>query len=139
VHRWWSAAALAVLGPGLAAVATEFVLKPLVGRTLDGDLAFPSGHAVRVAAVSFVVLVLLAAQRGPCRRPTRLFVGLLAVLVPIAAAYAVVGLTWHYTTDAVGGVIVAAAIVTATALVLDAVHRPSSSASRSEWAASIFS
>ncbi|MFC5141935.1 phosphatase PAP2 family protein [Actinomycetospora rhizophila] len=119
-QRWWSAAALAVLGPGLAAVSTEFLLKPLVGRTLDGDLAFPSGHAVRVAAVSVVVLVLLVAGHRPRHRPARIAIGSAAVLLPACAAYALVALTWHYTTDAIGGVLVAVAVVIAIALVLDA-------------------
>jgi len=39
-----AAALLALAGPAIAAILTELVLKPLVGRRLDGGLEYPSGH-----------------------------------------------------------------------------------------------
>jgi len=48
-------AALAVLGPGLAGVATT-VLKPAIGRQLDVPaglwFSFPSGHTAGAAAIA---------------------------------------------------------------------------------------
>jgi len=42
-RRRWPAVTLAVAGPLTAVLLTEFVLKPLIGRTHDGGLALPAG------------------------------------------------------------------------------------------------
>ncbi|PWV82638.1 undecaprenyl-diphosphatase [Prauserella marina] len=60
-------AVLAVAGPCLCVVVTTG-LKPLVGRTINGDfLSFPSGHTALLTAVA-LVLGLLVADLGMARR-----------------------------------------------------------------------
>ncbi len=85
-----------LVGPPLALVTCELVVKPLVGRHLGGGLSYPSGSTVGAAA-----LATAAALAVPARwRPVTLVVG---------AAYtqwmgvAVVALQWHFPTDAVAG------------------------------------
>jgi undecaprenyl-diphosphatase len=118
LRGWPRGAVLAVAGPGLAAAITHFLLKPLVGRTIDGGLAFPSGHTTGAVATALVVVVL--ALRARLARAAR------AALVLAAAAYAgavVVALIvgrFHYATDTVGGACVAVATVLGVALAIDA-------------------
>jgi hypothetical protein len=66
--------------------------------------AFPSGHAVRGAAVYGLVawLVLLVVRR----RPVRIAVAGLAVVAILGSALARVALVAHWPTDVIGGVIV---------------------------------
>jgi len=103
-----------------AEVAGEYVLKPLIDRTLEGDLVFPSGHTTGVAVLAAVIAVLLA---GPLRPPWPAAVRLLLVLAAFLAAgvtaVAMIGMGAHYFTDTVGGAAVAVGIVLATALALD--------------------
>lgn len=111
-------ALLAVIGP----VATGLVitaLKPVIDRTKNGDLAYPSGHmgaAVAVAIVAALLLVsVLDVRGGPAVA--------LVVAVP-GATGAVVGLAmtvtgYHYLTDVVGGFCMAIAIVLSVAVILD--------------------
>ena len=105
---------LAIVGPLLASVLTEYVLKPLVHReTSSGALTFPSGHATGVTTVVVVLLVLLYRRYG------RTFA--LGALPLLAAVVGVVGvasvrLHYHYLTDVVGGV----GVGTATVLALTA-------------------
>src|SRR5207248_913115 len=65
--------AATVLVPGLA----EFVAKPLVDRTRDGALLYPSAHVTAATTMSLVVLILL--ERWGRRR-------LLALAAPVAGA-----------------------------------------------------
>ncbi len=111
-------AVLVVAGPVAAGVATT-VLKPVVDRTKDGDLAYPSGHMAAATALAVVVallLVSLAGVRGWWA------VALLAA-VPLLTG-GIVGLAmtvtgYHYPTDAVGGFCIGVATVLGLALVLD--------------------
>jgi len=114
-------AMLCILGPGLAALATDQVLKPVVGRTLYGSLAFPSGHttgAVAVAAVIGVLMLGPSHPRGLSVHARRLIAGL-ALAVSGGTAIGLVALRWHYSTDTVGGVCVALIVVTTVALAID--------------------
>lgn len=113
-------AVLAVLGPGLTGVVTTLT-KPLIGRTINGDFAYPSGHAGGATALGLVVALVLVTLLRP--RPAR--AALLVVAGPLLAGGAVavllVAADWHYATDAVGGVCTAVAVVLGSALVLDGV------------------
>jgi membrane-associated phospholipid phosphatase len=111
-RRWWLAAAT-VLGP-IAAVALVKVFKPLLGREKQGGLAYPSGHTT-VAVVVLGVAVLAA--------------GLAWWAVLIAIAWCAlgmvgVGITYHYFTDTVGGLLLGTAIVCVAALVLRRAPHP---------------
>jgi undecaprenyl-diphosphatase len=111
-------AVLAVAGPVLSGLTTT-LLKPVIERTKNGELVYPSGHMAASVAVALVVALLLVSVLRP--RPwVRI-----AVLVAIPGMTgAVMGLAmtvtnYHYLTDAVGGFCVAVAVVTGLALVLD--------------------
>jgi membrane-associated phospholipid phosphatase len=120
VTRRWRGVLLVVIAVPLAAALTDWVLKPVIGRTLRGDLSFPSGHTTGVFAVAAVLTVLLT---GPLRprlaAPVRLLCVLAAFLAASATAAAMVGMGAHYFTDTVGGVAVAVGAVLATALAID--------------------
>jgi membrane-associated phospholipid phosphatase len=115
--RWRAAACVA--GPLATAVLVEYVLKPAVGRHYEGVLSYPSGNVADVAAVAAALSV--AAPRWI--RPVVIVAGAVAVgLITVA----VIGLRWHYPSDALAGAVLGVALV----LLADgAVHlaRPSGS------------
>jgi len=114
-------AALACLAVPGAVALTEFVLKPLVGRTIHGAyLCFPSGHATASFALATTCAVLLASPARP-RLPgaVRLLLVLGAAVVAAAVAIAMVALRHHYFTDAVAGTAVGVGMVLLTALLID--------------------
>jgi undecaprenyl-diphosphatase len=118
-RRYRAAALLAVSIPA-AAVITERLLKPLVGRTALGFLSFPSGHATGTFALATAITVLLAGAPG-IPRAVRLAAVVTAFAVASAVAAAMVALGFHYFTDAVAGAAVGVGTVLATALVIDLV------------------
>jgi membrane-associated phospholipid phosphatase len=85
-----------LLGPPLALLTSELVIKPWVGRTLGGGLSYPSGSTVGASALG-VALVLAV----PARRRTVTVVA--ATAYALWMAIAVVSLQWHYPTDAAAG------------------------------------
>ncbi|HLK74917.1 MAG TPA: phosphatase PAP2 family protein [Streptosporangiaceae bacterium] len=118
-RRWRGAVLVAVAVPAAASI-TEFVLKPLIGRTLLSDLSFPSGNETRVFAVAAAFAVLLAdPPRARIPAAARVLLALAALLVAGAVGVALVGLGHHYFTDTVGGAAVGVAVVLATAFILD--------------------
>jgi membrane-associated phospholipid phosphatase len=122
VTRRWSGAVLAAVSQPAASVLTEYLLKPLVGRTDDGGLSFPSGHATGMFALAGVCLVLLARPPGG-RVPgwVRAVLAVLAVVLASAVSLAMVARGFHYVTDAVAGAAVGLGVVLAVALSLDLV------------------
>jgi membrane-associated phospholipid phosphatase len=119
-HRY-RLAVLAVLGPGVAAALTEWVLKPLVGRRIDHSLAFPSGHTTGTVALAGVLVVFLL---GPGRPRLPLLLRLLGCLAAAAwsvlVAISLVSVGDHYTTDTIGGLCVSVATVIAVSFAIDA-------------------
>lgn len=130
--------ALLAAAAGPAAIGlVEGVLKPLVHRTYQGSLVYPSGHTAAVSALAAALTVLLlippqpappqpAPPPSPRALRARQALRALRVLVPSAAcvlaclvAVAVTGLRWHYFTDTVAGAAVGTGTVTALALILD--------------------
>lgn len=93
-----------VFGPPAALATCELVIKPLVGRTLGGVYSYPSGSTVGAAA-----LATAAVLATPIRRRTIAVV--VASLYPLWMAVAVVGLQWHYPTDALAGVVYGVGVV----------------------------
>jgi len=121
VTRRWRGAVLVAVAVPAATGLTEFVLKPLIGRTLMGALSFPSGTEARVFALAAAFAVLLA---DPVRRPripavVRLALAVVVLLAAVAVAVALVGLGQHYFTDTVGGAAVGTAVALGIALILD--------------------
>jgi membrane-associated phospholipid phosphatase len=118
-RRWRGALLVAVAVP-VAVGLTELLLKPLVHRTLAGNLEFPSGHATSAFTLATCCAVLLARPLRPwLPRAVRAAAALIALLLAASVAVAVVVLGFHYVTDTVGGAAVGIGTVLATALVLD--------------------
>ena len=118
--RQWRGAVLVAVAVPAATGVTELVLKPLIGRTLMGDLSFPSGNETRVFALAAAFAVLLAdPPRARIPAAVRLLLALAALLAAGAVGIAMVGLGHHYFTYAVGGAAVGVAAVLATTLILD--------------------
>ena len=115
-------ALLAALAPAVAGGVTEFLLKPLVGRTYKGELAFPSGHTAGVFAVAFVVIMLVFDPKPP-RLPVAVQFALSFVMLALATgvAAALIAARYHYATDTVGGACVALAAVLSLSVAADAV------------------
>ena len=118
--RRWRGAALACLAVPAAVTLTEYVLKPLVGRTILGYPSFPSGHATALFALAATCAVLLAGPARP-RLPgaVRLLLALGAGIVAAAVAIAMVARGYHYFTDTVAGTAVGIGMVLLAALLID--------------------
>jgi membrane-associated phospholipid phosphatase len=113
-------ALLAAISVLLAAGLTEFVLKPLFDRHLNGYLVYPSGHTCRIFTLAAVLTVL--ALNPPRRRPPRVVKIAIAVagaLAGTAVAVAMIGLGYHYFTDTIGGAALGIGVVAATTFLLD--------------------
>ncbi|MFY9933687.1 MAG: phosphatase PAP2 family protein, partial [Streptosporangiaceae bacterium] len=122
--RRWTGAVLAAVAEPAAIVLTEYLLKPLVGRTNSGSLTFPSGHATAMFALAVTVAVLLAnPPRGRWPAGARVLTVLAALLGATAVALAMVALNAHYVTDAIGGAAVGTGMALACALILDRLTR----------------
>ena len=118
--REWRAAILAAAATPAASACTELVLKPLVGRRLNGALSFPSGHATSLFALAVSCGILLTGPRlYRVPRALRVAATVAAVLIATAVATAMVGLDAHYFTDAIGGAAVGTGVTLSCALILD--------------------
>jgi membrane-associated phospholipid phosphatase len=111
-------AVLAIVGPGLTGVATT-ALKPLVGRTIEGGLAFPSGHTGGATALGVVAALLLIAVMRTATGTSALLIAAGALVSGGVMALALVSDRIHYPTDTVGGFCVAVAVVLTSALVIE--------------------
>jgi membrane-associated phospholipid phosphatase len=121
--RQFKLAVLAVVGPGLTGLAA-MLLKSLVGRSINGVLAFPSGHVSGLTAV--VIVVLLLVWRLEKRLSRALSVALTLGLVAALAAMGVALTRFeiHYGTDVIGGFCLAIGVVPSLALLLDSLPLP---------------
>jgi len=130
VTRRWRGAVLAALAVPAAMTLTEFVLKPLVGRSIRGYASFPSGHATAMFALAAICAVLLANPKRPrLPRAVRLLLAAGAVLVAIAVPVAMVAQGYHYFTDIVAGAAVGIGTVLLITLLID-LARPADRAPR---------
>lgn len=120
--RRWRPAALVALGPGLALLVTEGV-KRLVGRTIDGFLALPSGHTTGVTSVVVVIALLWTGRARRVRGAAAL--GLIAVaLAAVVIGALMVDLHFHYATDILAGCCVAIAVPLLVAFLVDGTPGP---------------
>jgi undecaprenyl-diphosphatase len=134
IARRPNGAVLAVTAVPVTAFVNDTVLKHLVGRTHLGQLSFPSGHTASAMTLATVLGVLLhdPARRTAIRAVRTAFVAA-ACAVTVLVAVGVIGLRWHYFTDAVGGVALGTGTVLALALLIDfapSVPRPRLSSRR---------
>jgi len=111
-------AVLAIVGPGLTGVATT-TLKPIIGRTIDGGFAFPSGHTGGATALGVVAALLLITVLRPATGTSALLLAAGALGSGGAMALALVADRIHYPTDTLGGFCVAVATVLTSALVIE--------------------
>jgi membrane-associated phospholipid phosphatase len=93
-----------VAGPAAVALLVELVIKPVVGRRFEGVLTYPSGNVADVAAVATAWSLAVMSRLRPA-------VAIVGAVVTAAMVYAVIGLRWHYPSDAVGGVVLGVAVV----------------------------
>ena len=107
VRRDLPRAAACLIGPALALISSELLLKPGVGRTLGGVYSYPSGSTVGAAALATVAVLAV-----PSRWRTGMAVA--AVLFSLWMSAAVVSLRWHYPTDALAGLAYGAGVVLVT-------------------------
>lgn len=120
VTRRWRGAVLAALAVPAAMTLTEFVLKPVVRRSISGYDSFPSGHATAMFALAAICAVLLANPPRPrLPRAVRLLLVAGAVLVAVAVPVAMVALGYHYFTDIVAGTAVGIGTVLLITLLID--------------------
>ena len=117
------AVVLSLLSPPLGTLITEYVLKPLVGRSYYGlGYSFPSGHTVVLCTVAFS-FAFTVLERPPTRRElplrARRAAATVAMFIAAVAVVAVVAAGFHYATDALGGLCVAVVMVVAAAIGID--------------------
>jgi len=116
----FNGAILAATAVPVADGLNDGLLKPLVHRTYLGVLTYPSGHTTAVFALAATVTVLLIVppQRGKARA-LRVPVTAAACVVGCMVAIALIGLRFHYFTDAVAGAALGIGTVCGLALLLD--------------------
>jgi len=111
-------AVIAMVGPPLVGVVTS-VLKPVIGRVINGEYAFPSGHTAVITAMALILGPLMAGRFALRRTFALLLVLTFAGLCGGVMALALVAGGNHYASDTIGGFLTALAIVPAIALVVD--------------------
>lgn len=121
--RRFRAALVGIIAIPLAVAITEWVLKPLVGRTYNvyaTAYSFPSGHTASIFATALVAVLALCDRQRP-RLPgfVAFIVGLVALGVAAAVGIALINTQRHFATDVIGGFCVALATVIAVAFVVD--------------------
>lgn len=111
-------AILAVAGPGITGVCTT-VLKPALGRTLEGVFAFPSGHTGGGTSLGLVAAFIVISLLRPGRGGALAILAVGALVVGGGVGAAMVASNAHYPTDTIGGFCTAVVVVCGVALALD--------------------
>lgn len=99
-----------------ALLISELVAKPLVHRTFDTELTFPSGHVTAVSATALALWLALYPLLGTRARIVTFALGVGWTLL---MSLAVVGAAWHTPVDAVGSMLLAVGIVTVGAALME--------------------
>lgn len=99
-----------------ALLISENVVKPLVHRTYQGELTFPSGHVTAVSATALAMWLALYPLLGTRMRNITLVLGVAWIL---SISLAVVGAYWHTPLDTIGSILLSAGIVTGGAAVFE--------------------
>jgi undecaprenyl-diphosphatase len=115
-----------------ALLISELVAKPLVQRTYDSELTFPSGSVTAVCGTAIAMWLALYPVLGKRARKITLVLG---VASTILVSVAVVGGHWHTPLDAVGSILLSVGIVSAGAVVFEPVgtRRSFTSAEARSW------
>jgi membrane-associated phospholipid phosphatase len=104
-----------------ALLLSEDGIKPLVQRTYDAELTFPSGNVTAVSATALAMWLALGPVLGRQPRHVTLVLGVEWVLL---MSLAVVGAHWHTPLDAIGSVLLSVGVVTAGAAVFESAGAP---------------
>jgi membrane-associated phospholipid phosphatase len=104
-RRRWRLAAATPLAPLVAIVFVQ-MLKPVFGREKGGGLAYPSGHVTTLVVVAGLVVLATGCA----------WWAVVAAIAVILLGMVGVGITFHYFTDTVGGLMLGSAIVCVVAL-----------------------
>ena len=99
-----------------ALLTSEHLAKPLVQRTYDAELTFPSGSVTAVSATALAMWLALRPVLGKRASKVALFLGVAWALL---MSLAVVGAHWHTPLDCVGAILLSVAIVTSGAAVFE--------------------
>jgi membrane-associated phospholipid phosphatase len=99
-----------LIGPPLAVLVGQEMIKPLVGRTLGGTLTYPSGSTTGAAALATAAILAVPPR-------WKWVTAVLAVAYALWMTVAVVALRWHFPTDALGGAVLGVGVV----LIVDSV------------------
>ena len=100
----------------VALLTSEHIVKPLVQRTYDAELTFPSGNVTAVSATALAMWLALSPVLGKRARVIGLLLGIVWVLL---MSLAVVGAQWHTPLDCIGSILLSIGIVTAGAAVFE--------------------
>jgi membrane-associated phospholipid phosphatase len=118
--RRLNGAVLAAAAVPAAVGLNDGLFKPLVHRTYNGTLTYPSGHTATMFALAATIAILLLATPRPAKvMALRLLIPAAACVLGAAVAMGVIGLRWHYFTDTVAGAAVGIGTVCGLALLLD--------------------
>jgi membrane-associated phospholipid phosphatase len=131
VRRAFFRVAVYTMFAAAALLISEHVAKPLVQRTYNAELTFPSGHVTAVSATALAMWLALYPLLGKRARNITLVLGVAWTLL---MSLAVVGALWHTPLDAVGSILLSVGIVTAGAAVFEpaGTRRPFMSAGRAQ-------
>lgn len=117
-------AVVVIAGLGMTGVVTT-VLKPVVGRTINGGfLAYPSGHTATATVFALIVVLLVVDLLAVRRLPGVLLILSGTGVAGAAMALSQVALGAHYPTDTIGGFCVAMIVMPATAYLIDRLPEP---------------
>jgi membrane-associated phospholipid phosphatase len=116
VRRAYFRVAVYTVLAAAALLISEHVAKPLVQRTYNGELTFPSGHVTAVSATALSMWLALYPLLGKRAHVVTLVLGVAWTLL---MSLAVVGALWHTPLDAVGSILLSVGIVTAGAAVFE--------------------
>jgi hypothetical protein len=102
-----------------AFLISEHLTKPLVHRTYDAELTFPSGNVTAVCATAVSMWLALYPVLGRWARQISLFLGVGWVAL---MSVAVVGARWHTPLDCVGSVLLSVAVICAGAALFESTN-----------------
>ncbi|MDT5067637.1 MAG: hypothetical protein QOK02_3792 [Mycobacterium sp.] len=104
-RRRWRLVVATPLAPIVGIVFVR-MLKPVFGREKGGGLAYPSGHVTTLVVVAGLVVLVTGCA----------WWAVVAAIAAIVMGMIGVGITFHYFTDTVGGLLLGSAIVCVVAL-----------------------